>query len=194
MRKKRGLFVLLLGVFLLLILPGCGVKVSNKSPEAVVKSLANAYQAEEEEAILKCMGIESAKNLDDTIKQEINYNSKLFQAHGAKEIQIRQAEVIGEFEKKDLVYIWFTYEIEEKKETLQAPSLAFYFVNKKDEKYYVVPAKDVTDEMSEYSRKKYAQFTKTEEYKQYQKEYKEFIRKNPKYETKLEENFKELNP
>lgn len=193
MKKKRGLLLLLLGVFLILMLPGCGVKVSNKSPEAVVKSLVNAYQAEEEKAILKCMGIDSEKNLDDTIQQEINYNTKLFQAHKAKSTNIQQAEVIGEFDKKELVYVWFTYEIEEKKETVQAPSIAFYFVNNKDGKYYIVPAKDVTDEMSEYSREKYEEFTKTEDYKNYQKEYKEFIRKNPKYETNLEENFKELN-
>lgn len=56
----------------------------------------------------------------------------------------------------------------------------------------MVPAKDVTDEMSEYSRTEYEKFKESQDYKEYKKSYKEFIRENPKYETNLEINYQEL--
>ena len=50
-------------------------------------------------------------------------------------------------------------------------------MKEKDKKYYAVPAKDVTDEMSQASRENYQEFVKIEDYKKYEKEYEAFIRK-----------------
>lgn len=48
-----------------------------------------------------------------------------------------------------------------------------------------MPAKDVTDEMSQISSEEFAKFMKTEEYKTYEKDYKKFVRKNPNFEENL---------
>ena len=54
-----------------------------------------------------------------------------------------------------------------------------------NKKYSIVQAKDVTEEMSENSKKEFQKFMKTDEYKTYEKDYKQFTRKNPSYEEEL---------
>ena len=58
------------------------------------------------------------------------------------------------------MYVWYDYKVKKQKETLEVPAMSFYYVKKKDKKYYVVPAKDVNEKMSENSRKEYSEFMK----------------------------------
>ena len=192
MRKIRGkvLCAVLCAVFLL---TGCSTKVSHKTPEAVVKSLISAYQNQDEKAVKKCFGFDPDKKTDSAVKKEINYNMKYFEAQAAKDVKFEKADILGSFEKRDLVYVWYNYEVELKKETQEVPALAFYFVQEKDKDYFVVPAKDVTDKMSKASREAYKKFVKTEEYREYEQQYETFIRKNPKYENSLQNKFKEVS-
>lgn len=192
MRKIRGL---VLGtVFCTAILfAGCGTKVSHKTPEAVVKSLISAYQNQDEEAVKKCFGLDLDKKTDDAVQKEMNYNMKYFEAHEADKVKFEKADTLGTADKKKLVYVWYNYEVEIKKEIQEVPALSFYYVKEKDKKYYAVPAKDVTDEMIQASRENYQEFVKIEDYKKYEKEYEAFIRKNPKYENSLQNKFKELS-
>ena len=88
MKKLKGVGVILLAAAVLL--SGCGVKVSNKSPESVVKSLINAYQFEDEDAVKKCFGIGKKDKTDSEVKKEIDYNLKYFKAHGAKDINFEK--------------------------------------------------------------------------------------------------------
>ena len=113
--------------------------------------------------------------------------------HEADKVKFEKADTLGTADKKKLVYVWYNYEVEIKKEIQGVPALSFYYVKEKDKKYYAVPAKDVTDEMSQASRENYQEFVKTEDYKKYEKEYEAFIRKNPKYENSLQNKFKELS-
>lgn len=191
MIKRKEILPLAAAALLLCLMSGCG-KVNTKSPEAVVGSLLDSYQEQSEENALKCMGLDPKKEPDQAIKDELDYNMKLFKAHHAKAVRMKKADVIGEVKEKSLVYTWFTYEIKQKEKTIYAPSLSFYFVKKEDKQYYVVPARDVTDEMSAYSREEYQEFLSTEVYKDYQKSYREFTRENPKYEATLESSFFEL--
>lgn len=192
MIKIRGL-ILCAVLCTAVLLTGCSTKVSHKSPEAVVKSLISAYQNQEEDAVKKCFGLDSDKKADEGVQKEIDYNLKYFKAHEAKKVKFEKANVLGTVDKKELVYVWYNYEVNIKKEIQKVPALSFYFVKEKDKKYYVVLAKDVTDEMSQASREEYKKFVKTEEYKEYEKEYEAFIRKNPKYENSLQNKFKELS-
>ena len=58
-------------------------------------------------------------------------------------------------------------------------------MKEKDKKYHVVPAKDVTDELSKISSEEFSKFMKTDVYKTYEKDYKKFIRKNPNFEENM---------
>lgn len=189
MRKKTG--VLLLGITVIFLMAaGCGNKVSNKSPESVVKSLIQSYHNQDQKAVKKCFGIAEDKDCGEEIQKEIDYHMNCFKARNAKKVSFEKAKSICEAEGYKLVYAWYNYEVKDSK--LKVPSISFYYVKEKDEKYYVVPAKDVTQKMSEASRKEYNEFVQTDEYKKYEDAYKEFIEENPKYEENLEDSFKNL--
>ena len=191
MRKRKRIFLLSAAFLCIFLMTGCG-KVSTKSPEAVVKSMLQAYQEKDQDSVLACMGLNPDKKCEDAVQDEIDYNMKIFEAHEAEKIGVEKSGVLGETKGNQLVYTWYYYETKNKKKTFQAPAMSFYFVKEKDKKYYVIPAKDVTDEMSEYSRTEYEKFTQSEEYKKYRKSYKEFTRENPKYESNLEISYQEL--
>ena len=191
MKNKKGIIVCMIMIFILL-LGGCGTKVSHKSPESAVKSLISAYQNQDQKAVKKCFGVNPDKKCAEEIKKETDYNMNYFKAHEAKKVEFKKAKSLGKFDKYELVYVWYNYQVKKQKETLEVPAMSFYYVKQKDKKYYVVPAKDVNEEMSENSRKEYSEFTKDDVYKEYDKAYQTFIRKNPKYENSLQNKFQEI--
>lgn len=191
MKNKKGIIIGIVMMFILLM-GGCGTKVRYKSPEAVVKSLISAYQNQDQKAVKKCFGLDPDKKCAKEIKKEIDYNMNYFKAHEAEKVEFKKAKSLGKFEKKELVYVWYDYKVKKQKETLEVPAMSFYYVKQKDKKYYVVPAKDVNEKMSENSRKKYSEFMKGDVYQEYDKAYQTFIRKNPKYENSLQNKFQEI--
>ena len=60
MKNKKGIIICMIMISILL-LGGCGTKISHKSPEAVVKSLISAYQNQDEEAVKKAFGVNPDK-------------------------------------------------------------------------------------------------------------------------------------
>lgn len=191
MKNKKGIIIVMIMISMLL-LGGCGTKVSHKSPKAVVKSLISAYQDQDQKAVKKCFGLNPDKKCAEEIKSEINYNMNYFKAHEAEKIDLKKVKSLGKFDKYELVYVWYNYKVKKQKETLEVPAMSFYYVKEKDKKYYVVPAKDVNEEMGENSRKKYSEFMKGDVYQEYDKAYQTFIRKNPKYENSLQNKFQEI--
>ena len=186
MNKRKGVvfYTVLAGV--ILSLSGCGMKVSTKSPEHVMKSVLEAYQKENKEAARKCFGLDPDKKGDDAIETEISYHMNQFKLYQPVDIEYTKCETLGEFNGYELVYA--IYELEHKKEnekkseTIQIPGLSLSFVKEKEKDYYIVPAKDVTEDMSKISAEEFAKFTKTEEYKTYKKSFDKFIRENPEFE------------
>ena len=164
MKNKKGIIICMIMISILL-LGGCGTKVSHKSPESAVKSLISAYQNQDEKAVKKCFGVNPDKKCAKEIKKEIDYNMNYFKAHEAKKVEFKKAKSLGKFDKYELVYVWYDYKVKKQKETLEVPAMSFYYVKQKDKKYYVVPAKDVNEEMSENSRKQYSEFMKDDAYK-----------------------------
>lgn len=194
MRKCRRILFCALTAILILSLAGCGARVSNKSPENVVKSILQAYQKGDEEAIKKCFGLDPKKKAAGEINQEIQYNLNIFKAHEAEKISFKKCESLGNFNGYDLVYAIYNLEKkEDTSETMEIPSLSMYFVQEKEKKYHVVPAKDVTADMSKISSDEFSKFMKTEEYKAYEKDYKKFVRMNPDYETNLQKKMEKFS-
>ena len=147
------------------------MKVSTKSPESVTKSIVNAYQKGDTEAVKKCFGLDPDKKCAEEITQEIKYNMKQFEAYGASEVNFTKCESLGNFNGYDLVYAIYNLikkdKDDKKSEALEIPSMSMYFVKEKDKKYHVVPAKDVTDELSKISSEEFSKFMKTDVYKTY---------------------------
>lgn len=187
MKKLRGILLSMTAVIVLLSLGGCGTKVNTKSPEKITKSLIEAYTKTDEDAVKKCFGMDKKDKVSSELKTEIKYYMTLFEAYDAKSVKFTKCESLGSFNGYELMYAIYTLKKEdsESKTTLEIPCLSVYYVQNNNKKYSIVQAKDVTEEMSENSKKEFQKFMKTDEYKTYEKDYKQFTRKNPSYEEEL---------
>lgn len=187
MKKLRGILLSMTAVIVLLSLGGCGTKVNTKSPEKIIKSLIEAYTKTDENAVKKCFGMDKKDKVSSELKTEIKHYMTLFEAYDAKSVKFTKCESLGSFNGYELMYAIYTLKKEdsESKTTLEIPCLSVYYVQNNNKKYSIVQAKDVTEEMSENSKKEFQKFMKTDEYKTYEKDYKQFTRKNPSYEEEL---------
>ena len=187
MKKLRGILLSMTAVIVLLSLGGCGTKVNTKSPEKITKSLIEAYTKTDEDAVKKCFGMDKKDKVSSELKTEIKLYMTLFEAYDAKSVKFTKCESLGSFNGYELMYAIYTLKKEdsESKTTLEIPCLSVYYVQNNNKKYSIVQAKDVTEEMSENSKKEFQKFMKTDEYKTYEKDYKQFTRKNPSYEEEL---------
>lgn len=187
MKKLRGILLFMTAVIVLLSLGGCGTKVNTKSPEKITESLIEAYTKTDEDAVKKCFGVDKKDKVSSELKTEIKHYMTLFEAYDAKSVKFTKCESLGSFNGYELMYAIYTLKKEdsESKTTLEIPCLSVYYVQNNNKKYSIVQAKDVTEEMSENSKKEFQKFMKTDEYKTYEKDYKQFTRKNPSYEEEL---------
>lgn len=187
MKKLRGSLLSMTAVIVLLSLGGCGTKVNTKSPEKITESLIEAYTKTDEDAVKKCFGMDKKDKVSSELKTEIKHYMTLFEAYDAKSVKFTKCESLGSFNGYELMYAIYTLKKEdsESKTTLEIPCLSVYYVQNNNKKYSIVQAKDVTEEMSENSKKEFQKFMKTDEYKTYEKDYKQFTRKNPSYEEEL---------
>lgn len=187
MKKLRGILLSMTAVIVLLSLGGCGTKVNTKSPEKITKSLIEAYTKTDENAVKKCFGMDKKDKVSSELKTEIKHYMTLFEAYDAKSVKFTKCESLGSFNGYELMYAIYTLKKEdsESKTTLEIPCLSVYYVQNNNKKYSIVQAKDVTEGMSENSKKEFQKFMKTDEYKTYEKDYKQFTRKNPSYEEEL---------
>ena len=187
MKKLRGILLSMTAVIVLLSLGGCGTKVNTKSPEKITESLIEAYTKTDENAVKKCFGMDKKDKVSSELKTEIKHYMTLFEAYDAKSVKFTKCESLGSFNGYELMYAIYTLKKEdsESKTTLEIPCLSVYYVQNNNKKYSIVQAKDVTEEMSENSKKEFQKFMKTDEYKTYEKDYKQFTRKNPSYEEEL---------
>lgn len=191
--KKGVLFILTVSACML-ILAGCGEKkVNNRSPEAVVRSLIRSYQEENIQNIRKCYGLAEEEEVQKELQEEIDYNIRLFKAYNARSIDFEKEDSLGKSGDSQLIYVWYYYVPEDGEKDQKCPVLSFYFVNEKEKRYSVVPAKDVTEEMSEYSRTAYKKFTGTDTYKKYQKDFETFQERNPSYNDELDKRFSQAS-
>ena len=187
MKKLRGILLSMTAVIVLLSLGGCGTKVNTKSPEKITKSLIEAYTKTDENAVKKCFGMDKKDKVSSELKTEIKHYMTLFEAYDAKSVKFTKCESLGSFNGYELMYAMYTLKKEdsESKTTLEIAFLFVYYVQNNNKKDSIVEAKDVTEEMSENSKKEFQKFMKTDEYKTYEKDYKQFTRKNPSYEEEL---------
>lgn len=187
MKKLRGILLSMTAVIVLLSLGGCGTKVNTKSPEKITESLIEAYTKTDEDAVKKCFGVDKKDKVSSELKTEIKHYMTLFEAYDAKSVKFTKCESLGSFNGYELMYVIYTLKKEdsESKTTLEIPCLSVYYVQNNNKKYSIVQAKDVTEEMSKNSKKEFQKFMKTDEYKTYEKDYKQFTRKNPSYEEEL---------
>lgn len=185
---KKGVIFILTVSICMFIFWGCGQEgVDTKSPESVVKSLIRSYQEQDIQAVKECYGIDTDEDAQEDIQKEMDYNLRLFKAYQAESIDFEKSDCLGKSGDSQLIYVRYNFETEDGDK--KYPALSFYFVNKKDKTYCVVPAKGVTEEMSKYSRSAYEKFMGTSTYKNYEKDLEEFKKNYPSYKEELDKRF-----
>lgn len=178
MKKKMKYIILGITVLVLMGMTACGV--SHKSPEGVVKSLIESYVDGKESKIKDCYGVK--KDIEKTLQAEIDATIKYFKAHNASKVNIEKCDILSENKNYAYTYITYNLVLENNQEY---PCITTYMVGKEDNKYYVLPPSEITEEMSKQAATDYAKFMTTDIYKDYTKAYDTFIKKNPGYEEKI---------
>lgn len=177
--KKKFRFAVF-GIVLLYMLGMSGCGVNHKTPEGVVTSLIESYAEGKVKKIRDCYGVK--KNEDENLETQIDATIKYIQAHNAEKVEIQECEILAEQDTYTYVYITYNMILDSKDEY---PCISTYMVGKEEKKYYVLSPEKVTEEMSAEAAEVYAEFMKTDTYKDYTKKYDTFIKKNPGYEEKI---------
>lgn len=164
-------------IILVFVFRGCGV--SHKTPEGVVRSLVESYMKGSERKIRNCYGVKKA---DDNLQKEITATIEYFQAHSAEKLEISGCDAIYEDGNYTYVYIIYSFVLENGE---SYPCISTYMTQKKDDKYYVLPPSEITDELSMQAAEAYPSFMQTDAYKDYVTAYETFTKKNPGYEEKI---------
>lgn len=121
------------------------------------------------------------------LKTEIKHYMTLFEAYDAKSVKFTKCESLGSFNGYELMYAIYTLKkrIQKVKLLWRFHACLFTMFKITIKSIRLCRRKDVTEEMSENSKKEFQKFMKTDEYKTYEKDYKQFTRKNPSYEEEL---------
>lgn len=183
MKKCRITTLFFMCLMAALILSGCGV--SHKSPEGVVKSLVKYIEKGNTGKAEECYG--QSKKTDKETTAQIEAMIKYFDAMKSKGIKLVECDVIQDY--TNYAYVYISYEVDLGKDKAY-PKLDTYLVNKKDNKYYVIPAKDITSDMSKAAETAYTTFMTKDPYKNYKKSYDAFILKSPNFEEELSQKLK----
>lgn len=178
MKKFRALSLLTLCLAVMFSFAGCGVK--HGSPEGVVKSLVKYSEKGQEKKVLDCYGTD--KNADKEIKQEAENMIAYYDAMKSRGITLVSCDIIQDYKTYCLVYI--SYEVKLRKDK-SYPKIETYLVKKDKKKYYVMPAKEITSEMSQAASAAYKTFMTTDVYKEYRKSHEAFKLKSPSFEEEL---------
>lgn len=178
MGTNKGVVLAIITLVLGMLMCGCGV--NRKSPEGVVKSLLAAYEEGKEKNALSCYGMED--NADAVTKEEVAANINYFKAHDAKGVNILECDVIKEIGSSAYVYITYQFELDKDK---KYPAISTYLVGKEDKKYYVMPAKEINEDLGKQVQAAYKDFMDSDAYKEYTKLYDAFVTKHPGYEDKI---------
>lgn len=163
---------------LMLGMAGCGV--SHKSPESVTESLIEAYVDGKEKKVKDCYG--QKKDTEASLQTEIDATIAYFKAHNVKKLEIKECDTLSE--NKEYTYVYITYDLELENEQ-KYPCVGTYMVEKKEKDYNILPPSQITDDMRTQAASDYVKFMTTDTYRQYNKDYDTFIKKNPGYEDKI---------
>ena len=171
-------------LILVLGFKGCGV--SHKTPEGVVRSMMRAYGSGSQKKVKDCYN--ARKNTSEELQKEIDAVLAYFKAHRMSKLEIQNCDVMSTYNNYSFVYITYHLVLDDGQEY---PCLSMYVVVNEDDKYYVVEPSNVTEEMSAQAAQDYTKFMTSDIYKEYQREYDTFSKKNPGYEEKIAERLAE---
>lgn len=180
-----GIVVAVVVVVLALVLGIKGCSIKQNTPQNVVKSMIENTFKGKVKKVKSCYDLENS-NVDQ-LDKEIAAQKKYFDVHGAKKVEIVDCGVLYDSDAYSYVYITYNLVLEDDQ---KYPCVGTYLVTNKENKYYIIPSSNITEEMSDIATEQYNEFTKGRAYKTYLTTYDTFIKKNPGYEDKIADKMK----
>ena len=175
-----GVGVLVVFVLILVIIGVRGCGADNKSPENVVKALV---KAETEGKAKKAAGLYGAEgDAEGALKEQIDAEIAYYQAHNTKDMKVVDCGVLLNSGTQAYVYLTYNLVLDNDQEY---PCVTTFMTRMEDDKHYVIPSSQITDDMRKRAAEAYEKFMTSEAYKTYEKTYDTFIKKNPGYEDKI---------
>ena len=185
MRAAGGIAIVVLIICIVFLARGCS-SVRNDTAKRVVRSLISAYEDRSDKKILECYG--QKENPQESLTLEINAKMTYLQAHDPKGWKVVKCDTLYEEGAYSYVYILYNLVMENEDEY---PCLDTYMVINEEERYYVMPAADITEDMQKKAQEAFEKFMTTDIYKGYMMEYNTFIKKNPGYEERISQTLGE---
>ncbi len=173
-----GAAVILALAALFLFFRGCAFP--HRSPESIVQALVRAGATGNQKDMKDCYGIKGDAPSD--LQVELDATIRYYKAHNCKKVRMGKSGRLYQDGDLTCVYIFYSLRLEDGQDY---PCAASFMTQKREGRYYVLTAAQITEDMSQMAAEAYKSFMETDAYKTYAKEYDTFIRKNPGYEDKI---------
>ena len=171
------------GLLLIIIVIIVGVRSlgsSHKSAANVAKALIQASIDGNISKMKDAYGISGDAMID--MQESLDAAIAYYEAHDVKKVNIKSTGTL--FEEGDFTYLYVLYNLVLENDQ-EYPCIGTYIMQNVEGKYYVLPPSKVTEELSQKATDAYQKFMTTDTYKNYNREYDTFIKKNPGYEEKI---------
>lgn len=171
------------GLLLIIIVIIVGVRSlgsSHKSAANVAKALIQASVDGNISKMKDAYGISGDAMID--MQESLDATIAYYEAHDTKKVNIKSTGTL--FEEGDYTYLYVLYNLVLENDQ-EYPCIGTYIMQNVEGKYYVLPPSKVTEELSQKATDAYQKFMTTDTYKNYNREYDTFIKKNPGYEEKI---------
>ncbi len=170
--------ILIAVVVLVFVLKGC-LKNRN-SAEGVAERLIEESVGGNTGKMAACYGISGEP--DAALASEMEAAVKYYAAHNAKKVSVVKSDILFEDDTTAYVYVRYNLVLEDDQEY---PCLRTFMTQKTDKKWTVMETSAVTDSMKNMAQDAFDKFTTSDTYKEFNKDYETFLKKNPGYEERI---------
>ena len=165
-------------VILIFVLRGCAG--GKNSPAGVAERLIEECIAGKTEKAAECYGISGAP--EGALASEIDGAITYYSAHNAQKMNVIKSDALFETEDMAYVYVRYNLVLDDQQEY---PCLRTFMTRKVDKTWTVVETSAITGDMQAQAEEAFNKFMTTGIYKDFNKDYDTFLKKNPGYEERI---------
>ena len=165
-------------VILVFVLRGC--MGGKNTPAGVAERLIEECIAGKTQEAAECYGVTGAP--EGALATEIEAAVSYYSAHNAQKMSVVKSDSLFETEDTAYVYVRYNLVLDDGQEY---PCLRTFMTRKVEEKWTVVETSAVTETMQAQAEEAFNKFMTTGIYKDFNKDYDTFLKKNPGYEERI---------
>ena len=170
--------ILIAVVVLVFVLKGC---LKNKNTAAgIAEKLVEESVGGNIGKMSACYGVsdEPGAALSSEMEAAVEY----YKAHNAKKVSVVKSDIL--YEDDNMTYVFVRYDLVLEDDE-KYPCLRTFMTHKIEDKWYVMETSAITDSMKNMAQDAFDKFTTSDTYKEFNKDYETFLKKNPGYEERI---------